>query len=162
MPLVMCRWENGDCSFVAAPTKDAAILYLDEIGNADGSLLTAMSDFMVHFDLTPEGKLRFHSFGEMVEGAIFEKVYPLLDDLLKSDRLSDPMEPTPRDSTLIRAAVAKERKRLHGKRPPRLAQIEVGRSIAKGLDAPAPLMDTIVRRVAGEKLKNLHPRGKPH
>jgi len=162
MPLFMCRWENGDCSFVAAPTKDAAILYLDEIGNADGSLLTAISDFMVHFELTPEGKLQFHSFGEMVEGAIFEKAYPLLDDLLHSDRLSDPMEPTPRDLTLIRAAVAKERKRLQGKRPRRLAQTEVGRSIAKEMDAPAPLMDTIVRRVAGEKLKNFHPRGKPH
>jgi len=162
MPLFMCRWENGDCSFVAAPTKDAAILYLDEIGNADGSLLTAISDFMVHFELTPEGKLEFHSFGEMIEGAIFEKAYPLLDDLLHSDRLSDPMEPTARDLTLIRAAVAKERKRLQGKRPRRLAQTEVGRSIAKEMDAPAPLMDTIVRRVAGEKLKNFHPRGKPH
>ena len=46
MPLFMCRWENGDCSFVAAPTKDAATLYLDEMGNADGSQLTAISDFM--------------------------------------------------------------------------------------------------------------------
>jgi len=30
------------------------------------------------------------------------------------------------------------------------------------MDAPAALMDSIVRRVAGEKLKTLHPRGKPH
>jgi hypothetical protein len=37
MPLFLCGWENGDCSFVAAPTKDAAILMLDEIGNAEGS-----------------------------------------------------------------------------------------------------------------------------
>ena len=35
MPLFLCRWENGDCSFVVAPTKDTAIQYLDEIGNAE-------------------------------------------------------------------------------------------------------------------------------
>jgi hypothetical protein len=162
MPLFMCRWENGDCSFVAAPTKDAATLYLDEMGNADGSQLTAISDFMVHFELTPEGKLQFHSFGELVEGAIFEKAYPLLNDLIHSDRLSDITEPTARDLALIRATVGKERKRLQGKKQRRLAQTEVGRSIAKEMDAPAPMMDRIVRRVAGEKLKNFHPRGKPH
>ena len=162
MPLFMCRWENGDCSFVAAPTKDAAILCLDEIGNADGSQLTAISDFMVHFELTPEGKLQFHSFGELLEGAIFEKAYPLLDDLLHNDRLSDVTEPNARDLAFIRATVGKERKRLQGKKPRRLAATEVGRSIAKEMDAPAPMMDSIVRRVAGEKLKNFHPRGKPH
>jgi hypothetical protein len=30
------------------------------------------------------------------------------------------------------------------------------------MDAPAPMVDSIVHRVAGEKLKNFHPRGKPH
>ncbi|MGA2076081.1 MAG: hypothetical protein ABSH52_21540 [Terriglobia bacterium] len=162
MPLFMCRWENGDCSFVGAPTKDVAIQCLDEVGNADGSQLTALRDFMVHFELTSEGKLRFHSFGELTEEAIFEKAYPLLDDLLDSERLRDAADPTSRDLALIRATVAKERKRLQGKKPRKLAQTEVGRSIAKEMDAPASLMDTIVRQVAGEKLKNLHPRGKPH
>jgi hypothetical protein len=77
MSLSMCRWENGDCSFVAAPTKDAAIQYLDEIGNAEGADLTAIRDFMVHFELTEEGKLQFQRFGELAESAIFEKAYPL-------------------------------------------------------------------------------------
>ncbi len=162
MPLFMCRWENGDCSFVSAPTKDAAIQYLDEIGNAEGSQLMALPDFMVHFELTPEGKLRFQSFGELAERTIFEKAYPMLDDLFDSDRLSDPAEPTPRDLALIRATVAKERKRLRGKKRRRLAQTELGRAVAKEMDAPAPLIDSIVRRVAGEKLKDFHPRGKPH
>ena len=162
MPLFLCRWENGDCSFVAAPTKDAAIQYLDEIGNAEGSQLTALRDFMVHFELTLEGKLQFHSFGEVTEGAIFERAYPLLDDLLHRDMLSDAIEPTARDSALIRATVAKERTRLQGKKRRRLAQTEIGRRIAGEMDAPAALMDSIVRRVAGEKLKTFHPRGKPH
>ena len=129
MPLFMCRWENGDCSFVSAPTKDAAIQYLDEIGNAE---------------------------------AIFEKAYPMLDDLFCSDKLSHPTEPSPRDLALIRATVAKERKRLRGKKRRRLAQTELGRAIAKEMDAPAALVDSLVRRVAGEKLKDFQPRGKPH
>src|SRR6516162_903504 len=130
MSLFMCRWENGDCSFVAAPSKDAAIQYLDEIANAEGSELTAVRDFMVHFELTDKGKLQFQSFGELAESAIFEKAYPLLEDLLHSDRLSDAAEPTERDLALIRATVAKERKRLQGKQR-RLAQTEIGRKIAK-------------------------------
>jgi len=48
MRVFMCRWENDDCSFVGAPSKDVATEYLDEIGNAEGSLLTAIRDFMVH------------------------------------------------------------------------------------------------------------------
>jgi hypothetical protein len=162
MPLFMCRWENGDCSFVAAPTKDAAVQLLDEIGNADGSELTAIRDFMVHFELTPEGKLQFHSFGELVESGIFEKAYPLLDDLLHGDRLTDAAEPTARDLALIKATVAKERKRLQGKKRRRLAQTELGRLVAKEMDAPAALVDSIVRQVAQEKLDNSHPRRKPH
>lgn len=162
MPLFMCRWENGDSSFVVAPSKDVAIEYLDEIGNADGSLLTVMRDFMVHFELTPEGKLKFHSFGELAERDIYEKAYPVLDDLLHSDRLGGADEPTPRDLALIRVAVAKEEKRLEGKKARRLAQTEVGEKIAKEMDAPAPMVDRMVRQVAGERLKSFRPKGKPH
>jgi hypothetical protein len=162
MSLFMCRWENGDCSFVAAHTKDAAVQYLDEIANAEGSELTALRDFMVHFELTDEGKLQFQSFGELAESAIFEKAHPLLEDLLHSDKLSDAAEPTAHDLALIRATVAKERNRLQGKKRRRLAQTEIGRRIAKEMDAPAALMDNIVRQVTEETLKNFHPRRKPH
>jgi len=57
------------------------------------------------------------------------------------------MEPTGRDLAVIRAAVAKERKRLMGKKRRRLAQTEIGWRIAKEMDAPATLMDSIVCRV---------------
>ena len=132
--LCHCSYAGGKTAtalLLHAPTKDTAIQYLDEIGNAEDSQLTAISDFMVHFELTPEGKLQFHSFGEVTEGAIFERAYPLLDDLLHSDRLSDPMEPTARDTGLIRATVAKERKRLLGKKRRRVAQTEIGRELPR-------------------------------
>jgi len=38
MPLYLCRWPNGDCSFVQAATKGEAIELLDEIANAEGCL----------------------------------------------------------------------------------------------------------------------------
>ncbi len=149
MPLFMCRWENGDCSFVAAPSKDVAIEYLDEIGNAEGSLVTAIRDFMVHFELTPEGKLQFQSFGEAVEQTVREKAYPAIDALLHSDKLSGEEEGTPCDLELIGAAVATERQHLQGKNPHRLAQTEDGRRVAAEMDAPAALVDHMVRQMAG-------------
>jgi hypothetical protein len=158
----MCRWENGDCSFISAPTKNAAIQYLDEIGNADGSELTAIRDFMVHFELTPEGKLQLHSFGEWAEDAIFEKAYPMLNELFQSDKLSDQADPTARDRELIKATVEKECQRLRGKKRRKLPQTEIGRAVAEEMDVPASMMDGIVDRVTREKLKKLHPRGKPH
>jgi len=36
MPLYLCRWENGDCSFVWALNKGHALEVLDEVGNAEG------------------------------------------------------------------------------------------------------------------------------
>jgi hypothetical protein len=118
MSLFMCRWENGGCSFVAAPTKDVAVA-------------NRRPRFHGTFGATDEGKLQFQSFGELAENAIFEKAYPLLENLLHSDRLSDAAQPTERDLALIRATVAKERKRLQGKKRRRLAQTEIERRIAK-------------------------------
>jgi hypothetical protein len=154
--------EKWGCSFVSLPTKNAAIQYLDEVGNTNGSELTAIRDFMVHFEITPEGKHQFHCFGELVERVIFEKAYPMLDDLFGSDRFSDSAEPTAQDLEIIKATVAKECERLQSKKRRRLSQTEIGRSVAKEMDVPARLMDSIVRRETTKNLKNFHPMGKPH
>ena len=69
MPLYLCRWPNGDCSFVQAATKGEAIELLDEIANAEGCPLTSVQDFMVHFHLTDSGELVFEEFGEITEDA---------------------------------------------------------------------------------------------
>jgi hypothetical protein len=158
----MCRWENGGCSFVLASTKDLAIQYLDEIGNADGSELTAMRDFMVHFELTPEGKLQLHSFGELAADAIFEKAYPVLNELFQSDKLSDQADPTVHDAELIKATVEKECQRLQGKKRRKLPQTEIGRRVAAEMDVPASMMDGTVDRITREKLKKFRSSGKPH
>jgi len=51
---------------------------------------------------------------------------------------------------------------VQDKNPRRPARTEIGRTVAKKMDAPAPMVDSIVGWVAGEKLKNFHPRGNPH
>jgi len=51
----MCRWPNGDFSFVSARNKSKAIEALDEIDNAEGCPLAVVEDFMVHFYLDDGG-----------------------------------------------------------------------------------------------------------
>ena len=65
MPLYLCRWKNGDCSFVQAANKGEAVEILDEIGNAEGCPLTPVQDFMVHFRVSDTGELDFEEFGEV-------------------------------------------------------------------------------------------------
>ena len=73
MPLYLCRWENGDCSFVWAANKGEAIEALDEIANAEGFPIIALRDFMAHFRLTDTGELEFEGFGERTEDAVSDK-----------------------------------------------------------------------------------------
>src|SRR5689334_712590 len=46
MSMFMCRWPNGDLSFVHAPSKEEAIIALDEWDNAELAEITRVSDFM--------------------------------------------------------------------------------------------------------------------
>ena len=45
MPMFMCRWRNGDPSFVFAANEDDAMVQLDEWGNADHAELTLIKAF---------------------------------------------------------------------------------------------------------------------
>ena len=47
----MCRWPNGDLSFVSAEKEEDAIVMLDEWDNADVAELTQVQNFMVDFPL---------------------------------------------------------------------------------------------------------------
>ena len=45
MPVFMCRWPNGDLSFVAARSKEDATVMLDEWDNAKVAELRQISGF---------------------------------------------------------------------------------------------------------------------
>jgi hypothetical protein len=76
VPTFICRWPNGDVSFVSARNKEIAIIMLDEWDNAEQADLRQIQDFMVDFRLTDEGGLDFHTFGERVFDDMWERAYP--------------------------------------------------------------------------------------
>ena len=75
--MFMCRWMNGDVSFVSARTKEATVT-LDEWADAEGAEISQIRDFMVDFRLNDEGDLELAEFGESCRDAILEKAYPRL------------------------------------------------------------------------------------
>jgi hypothetical protein len=162
MPLYLCRWPNGDCSFVLADTKREAIELLDEIANAEGCVLAPIQDFMAHFRLTDTGELEFEEFGEVTEDVLFETAYPDLNGaLLDSPCDEQTGQPTPEGAEMIRAAVAQERQRVKRKEVPE-PETELGRKIKSQTDAPTQLVDRIVRNVGKERLERFRSHGKPN
>jgi hypothetical protein len=111
MPIYMCRWENGDISFVSATSKNDAILALDEVGAATAEMLCAVNQFMVHLTLDDHGELELESLGEDTEHFISEVAYPILNKF-QVEMISADVEGTDAAQKLIAEAVMQERMRL--------------------------------------------------
>ncbi len=161
MPVFMCRWPNGDSSFVSARNKSKAVETLDEIGNAEGCPLSVVGDFMAHFYLDDDGSLELDGFGEDTENHIW-KDYPILDDTLDQiyeESKDGPM--TPEHMRVIGEAVRKERERvkLKGVQQP---ETNLGREIKNSMDAPTSIIDREIKKGAMEQLKEFKPKGKPN
>ena len=152
MHVFCCRWPNGDISFVAARNKEEAVLSLDEVGNAETSDIFPAPEFMLHLRLGDDGRLRFEGFGEVTESDIMPKAYPVLETLTEFPKPS---------ASSIRQAVRKERKRLEGRKGDEPETL-IGKDVKKKLDAPAVLVNKMVREQAKKSLTNFKPKGKPH
>lgn len=151
MSVFCCRWPNGDISFVVARNKEAAIVALDEIGNAETSDIFSVREFMLHLGLQDDGQLRFQGFGELSESEVLPIVYPVLESLSEF--------PKPSAST-IREAVLEERRRLQGRKGEE-PETFIGKDIKRKLDAPTVLVNEIVRKQAKKRLRNFKPKGRP-
>jgi hypothetical protein len=82
MPTYMCRWPNGDVSFVVAADKEeaASIGRLDEFGPVEDWMLTPVPDFfMMDFRLKEDGSLELEQIGEELSEFIYERAYPVLN-----------------------------------------------------------------------------------
>jgi len=161
MPVFMCRWSNGDFSFVSARDKSKAIEALDEIDNAEGCPLSVVEDFMVHFYLDDDGSLELDGFGEVTENTIW-KEYPILDETL--DRVFQAVKGEPltrEDMQVIGEAVGKERERVKAKTMKQPAT-HLGQEIKKAMDAPTSIIDQQIEEAAMEELKEFKPKGKPN
>ena len=162
MPLYLCRWPNGDCSFVLAANKGAAIELLDEVDNAEGCPLIPLRDFMVHFRLTDGGDFEAEGFGEITEDVIYETAYPLLNKAI----LSAPSDEktgglTDEGKLLIQEAVARERERVRPKKF-KEPETELGKIIKSKTAAPTRVVNRIIRQGAKERLKKFKGEGKPN
>ncbi len=161
MPVFLCRWPNGDFSFVSARNKSKAIEALDEIGNAEGCPLSVVRDFMVHFYLDDDGSLELDGFGEVTENTIW-KEYPILDETL--DRVFQEVtgEPLTReDMQVIGEAVGKERERVKANKT-KQPSTHLGQEIKKVMDVPTSMIEREIKKKATEKLKEFKPKGKPN
>ncbi len=152
--MYMCRWPNGDCSFVSAPNQEDAIVMLDEWGDAELADLTSIDDFMVSFCLKDDGDLELEAFGELTGDHISDHAYPILTEARRrasTDPVSDHL--TPAGEEQVREAVRLERKRMSGEGKERTrADTEAGRAIQEQLGASAVLANRVVKQAAGRIL----------
>jgi len=161
MPVFMCRWPNGDFSFVSARNKSKAIEALDEIDNAEGCPLSVVEDFMVHFRLEEDGSFEHEGFGEVTENTIW-KEYPILDKTLDHVFGKLKGEPLTReDMQVIGEAVGKERERVKAKKMKQPAT-HLGQEIKKVMDVPTSMIEREIKKTAMEKLRKFKPKGKPN
>ena len=109
--MFMCRWMNGDVSFVSARTKEDAIVMLDEWDNAEGAEISQIRDFMVDFRLNDEGDLELTEFGESCRDTILEKAYPRLCKAITAAPITRSGGTTAEGKAMVRKAVQEERTR---------------------------------------------------
>ncbi len=158
MPVYLCRWPNGDCSLVQARSKQAAIIKLDEVDNAEGCPLIRLDECQIHFRLTDEGQLEFQSFGEETESGVWEFCYPVLDGVLPEKY---PNDWSASEREAVHQAVKQERDRVLPADVPE-PETALGRDIKAKLGAPTALVDEIVRQEGKETLRKLKRPRKPH
>ena len=80
-----------------SPSKEAAIIKLDEMDNAEGCPLIKLDECQVHFRLTDDGQLELQSFGEETESEIWNFCYPVLDGVL-TDKAPEDWSVTEREA----------------------------------------------------------------
>jgi hypothetical protein len=158
--MFMCRWPNGDLSFVSSQNKEEAIVMLDEWGGAEVAELRQVQDVMLDFSLTDEGELVFQEFGEGCLEDIWDRAYPVLSEAKRNAPTNRAGEITARGKDAIRNAVEAEKQRLVGKKTGKAADTELGKSVQARLGAPAVLVNRYVKQAAAEVLKKTPTSGR--
>jgi hypothetical protein len=146
--MFMCRWMNGDVSFVSARTKEDAIVKLDEWDDAEGAEIIQIRDFMVDFRLNDEGDLELAEFGESCRDTILNKAYPRLLEAITAAPTTPSGETTAEGKKMVRKAVEEERKRsLKRTGSPRPAT-EAARTLQQKMGASAAYANRAVEEIA--------------
>jgi hypothetical protein len=160
MRVFMCRWPNGDVSFVSARTREDAIVMLDEWDDAEVGELKQIREFMVDFRLNDAGELELQEFGENCRDAISEYAYPVLAHTKSNAPVNSTGELTAEGADLIREAVQKERTRpLKPRRSPQPAT-ELARELKRKMGASTTLANRAVEDMATELLDRTTEAGR--
>ena len=72
--MYMCRWENGEVSFVSARSKRDACLLLDEFAAVEPEDLHEAEDFTLGFALSDDGGVVLSDLGEATREFFEEKI----------------------------------------------------------------------------------------
>lgn len=160
--MYLCRWPNGEFSIVNAATKDDAIVFLDEWGNAEQASLQRMPDCMFDFRLRDDGEIELADIGEATHDFIMETCYPELNKALSiAETDENGSDFSSEGQKQIRDAVEQERTRLWSNQPPaKHAETELGRDIQKQTGAASVMVDRIVRQAATKRLQSKEVEGK--
>jgi len=159
MPVFMCRWPNGDVSFVSARNKEDATIALDEFDNAELATLSKLDSFMLDFRLGDDGDLVLQGLGEECQSEIMERAYPVLAKALDDAPRTVEGELTAKGKRMVSIAVAEEKKRTIRKTP-KVADTELGKLLQKQLGASRALVNRRMEDVASRVLERLPTSGR--
>ena len=148
----MCRWPNGDVSFVSARTKADAVVMVDELDNAELAEVRQIRDFMVDFRLNDTGDLQLEAFGEECLETIWQHAYPILARAREDAPVDEAGEPTAEGEAMIRLAVQQERNRRIRPTAQPKAETEIGRQVQEQLGASATLVNRQVKAIVSKVL----------
>jgi hypothetical protein len=159
MPVFMCRWPNGDVSFVSARNKEDAIIALDEFDNAELAALFKINNFMLDFRLADNGELVFQGSGDECHAEIVDRAYPLVAKALVDAPRTVAGELTAKGKRLVATAIEAEKKRPLRKTP-KVADTELGKSLQQQLGASSVLVNRRMEDVATRVLERLPSSGR--
>jgi hypothetical protein len=155
----MCRWPNGDVSFVLARNKEDATIALDEFDNAELATISKLDNFMLDFRLADDGELVLQGFGEECHSEIMERAYPVVAKALADAPRTVEGELTTKGKRLVSTAVEAEKKRPRGKTP-KVPDTELGKLLQQQLGASSALVNRHMEDVATRVLERLPDSGR--
>jgi len=148
-----------------APSREAAIEQLDEIGNPEGCPLTRVPKLQIHLKLTDDGQVQFEELGGATEDFVWKTLYPRLGEawglVYDEQARTGSQTLTEQQQERIQRAVQEERELVRHKKVTE-PRTEIGKDIKRMLDLPTSLVNKIVNQGGKERLKSFRPRGKPH
>jgi hypothetical protein len=158
--MFMCRWRNGDLSFVFAADEDDAIIQLDEWDDAEQAELTRIKHFMIDLALTEEGDLKLQQLGEETDDIVWEHAFPNVGAAREEAPRDKGSIQTSEGAEIVRKAVRTEKSRPLRIKKRKGVETEIGKEIQERLGAPAAAINRYVKDAASDQLAKMPSGGR--